>query len=204
MGDTPGSPTISMKLQSIAAQARRYPEMVFNNVFHLIDRDFLREAYRRTRKDSAPGVDKVTAKQYAENLDENLRDLHERLRANRYVAPPVERVWIGKEGGKKRPAPGGRPREGRLEKARGRPYYIKGEVRVYAMCATSPTRLTKEGERHERVSCRYAGQLDPAARRLHGICARPHDELFCHQCRGRGWRESRGPGRRRCSLANAR
>src|SRR5262249_24996486 len=103
MGDTRGSATIAVKLQSIAAQARRYPEMVFNNVFHLIDRDFLREAYRRTRKDSAPGVDKVTAKQYAENLDENLRDLHERLRANRYVAPPVERVWIEKEGGKKRP-----------------------------------------------------------------------------------------------------
>ena len=103
MGDTLGSPTISMKLQSIAAQARRYPEMVFNNVFHLIDDDFLREAYRRTRKDSAPGVDKVTAKQYAENLDEHLRDLHERRRANRYVAPPVERVWIAKEGGKKRP-----------------------------------------------------------------------------------------------------
>jgi group II intron reverse transcriptase/maturase len=48
-------------------------------------------------------VDKVTAAQYAANLDENLRDLHERLRANRYVAPPVERVWIEKEDGKKRP-----------------------------------------------------------------------------------------------------
>jgi len=48
-------------------------------------------------------MDQVTAKQYAEHLDENLRDLHERLRDNRYVAPPVERVWIEKEGGKKRP-----------------------------------------------------------------------------------------------------
>jgi hypothetical protein len=28
------------------------------------------------------------------------------------------------------PHPGGRPREGRLEKARGRPYYIQCEVRV--------------------------------------------------------------------------
>jgi group II intron reverse transcriptase/maturase len=89
-----------MKLQRIAEQAQRYPEMVFNNVFHLIDRDFLREAYRQTRKNSAPGVDKVTAKQYAEDLDENLRDLHERLRYNRYVALPVERVW---ENGEKRP-----------------------------------------------------------------------------------------------------
>src|SRR6476661_41370 len=82
-------------------------------------------------------------------------------------------------------APGGRPREGRLEKARGRPYYIKGEVRVYAMCATSPTRLTKEGARHELVSCSCAGQLATASRRIHGIRARPHDELFCHQCRCR-------------------
>jgi Reverse transcriptase (RNA-dependent DNA polymerase) len=103
MGETLGSPTVSMKLQRIAQQAQRYPAMVFNNVFHLIDRDFLREAYRLTRKNSAPGVDQVTATQYAEHLEDNLWDLHERLRDNRYVAPPVERVWIEKEGGKKRP-----------------------------------------------------------------------------------------------------
>jgi RNA-directed DNA polymerase len=103
MGDTLGSPTVSMNLKKIAEQAQRYPEMVFNNVFHLIDRDLLLEAYRRTRKNSAPGVDQVTAKQYAENLEENLRDLHERLRDHRYVAPPVARVWIEKEDGKKRP-----------------------------------------------------------------------------------------------------
>jgi RNA-directed DNA polymerase len=103
MGETPGSPTVSMKLQRLAQQAQRYPEMVFNNVFHLIDRDFLQEAYRQTRKSSAPGVDRVTAKQYAEHLEANLQDLHERLRDNRYVAPPVERVWIEKEDGQKRP-----------------------------------------------------------------------------------------------------
>ena len=83
MGETLGSPSVSMKLQRLAEQARRYPELVFNNVCPLIDRDFLRAAYRRTRKDSAPGVDKVTATQYAANLDENLRDLHERLRVKR-------------------------------------------------------------------------------------------------------------------------
>jgi RNA-directed DNA polymerase len=83
MGDTPGSPTVSMKLQRLAQQAHHYPEMVFNNVFHVIDREFLLEAYRHTRKNSAPGVDQVTAKQYAENLDANRRDLHERLRDNR-------------------------------------------------------------------------------------------------------------------------
>jgi RNA-directed DNA polymerase len=103
MGETPGAPTISMKLQSIAQQAKGYPAMVFNNVFHLIDRDFLLEAYRLTRKNRAPGMDQVTATQYAEHLDDNLRDRHERLRTKRYVAPPVEGVWIEKDEGKRRP-----------------------------------------------------------------------------------------------------
>ena len=103
MGDTSRSQTISTKLQEIAEQAIRYPEMVFTTLVHLIDVDFLREAYRLTRKDKASGVDKVTAKEYAGNLDENLADLYERLRTGRYVAPPVERVWIDKDGKSKRP-----------------------------------------------------------------------------------------------------
>lgn len=103
MGDTLGSQTVSTKLRRIAEQAERYPDTVFNNLYHLMDYDFLLEAYRRTRKDSAPGVDGVTAQEYAENLELNLRDLHDRLCNNRYVAPPVERVWIEKDGGEQRP-----------------------------------------------------------------------------------------------------
>ena len=83
MGETPGAPTVSRKLQRMAQQAKRDPAMVFNNVLHWIDREFLREAYRQTRKSSAPGVDQVTAQPYAEHLDDNLRDLHERLRDHR-------------------------------------------------------------------------------------------------------------------------
>ena len=92
-----------MQLQSIAQQAKCSPAMVCNHVVHLSDHDCLREAYRLTHKQSAPGVDQVTATQYAEHLDDNLRDLHERLRDHRSVAPPVERVWIEKDDGKKRP-----------------------------------------------------------------------------------------------------
>ena len=61
MGDTPGSQTVSTKLQRIAEQAKQYPAMVFNNLYHLIDRDFLMEAFRQTRKSGALGVDKITA-----------------------------------------------------------------------------------------------------------------------------------------------
>jgi Retron-type reverse transcriptase len=97
------SPTVTPKLQRIAAQAAHDPDWVFTTLAHLIDEDFLREAYRHTRKSSAPGIDGVTAQTYAEHLDENLRDLPERLRSGRYQAAPVERVWIEKDDGGQRP-----------------------------------------------------------------------------------------------------
>jgi group II intron reverse transcriptase/maturase len=75
---------------------------VFTSLAHLVDVDFLKEAYRRTRKDTSPGVDGVTAEEYAEDLDSNLEALHERLKRGRYKAPPVKRVWL-KQGEKRRP-----------------------------------------------------------------------------------------------------
>jgi RNA-directed DNA polymerase len=103
MGDTSRSPTITTQLQRIAEQAKKSPEMVFTALAHLMDVDFRREAYHRTRKDSAPGIDGVTAETYAEHLEENLRDLHERLRSRRYQAPPVKRHWLSKADGSQRP-----------------------------------------------------------------------------------------------------
>jgi group II intron reverse transcriptase/maturase len=77
--------------------------MVFSTIMHHVDVNFLREAYRRTRKDAAPGADGVTAEEYAENLEDNLQNLYERMRGGRYVAPPVRRAWLEKEDGSKRP-----------------------------------------------------------------------------------------------------
>jgi group II intron reverse transcriptase/maturase len=102
-GETPSSETVSTTLQRIAEQAIQYPETQFTTLAHLIDQDLLREAYWRTRKNSAPGCDGVTAAEYAENLEGNLRDLHERLRSGRYKAPPVERTWLPKDDGSQRP-----------------------------------------------------------------------------------------------------
>jgi len=103
MGDTLGSQTISTRLQNIAQRAQSAPELVFDNLYYLIDIPMLREAYRLTRKDAVPGIDKVTASQYAENLTQNLSDLHQRLCERCYIAPPVERCWIQEEAGKERP-----------------------------------------------------------------------------------------------------
>jgi RNA-directed DNA polymerase len=97
------SPTVTPTLQRLAGQAARDPQRVFTTLAHLIDADFLHEAYRRTSKSSAPGIDGVTARSYAEHLDEHRHDLHERLRSGRYQAAPVERVWIEKDDGGQRP-----------------------------------------------------------------------------------------------------
>ena len=97
------SPTVSTKLQELAKQARQYPDRVFTTLAHWMDVEFLREAYRRLNKRGAPGLDKVTAADYAKHLEENLIDLHERLRSGRYRAPLIKRVWIEKENGKLRP-----------------------------------------------------------------------------------------------------
>ena len=92
--------SISTKLQRIAERARKSPEMAFTSLTHHIDIDWLREAYRRTRKDGATGVDGQTAEEYAEHLDEKLRDLLERMKSGRYQAPPVRRAHVPKGTGK--------------------------------------------------------------------------------------------------------
>ncbi len=103
MGDTKRSPTISTKLQWIAEQSARYPNKIVTSLAHLIDVDLLRAAYCLTRKDGAVGVDGVMAPEYAEHLEENLVNLHSRLRARKYKAPPVKRGWIEKDDGSQRP-----------------------------------------------------------------------------------------------------
>lgn len=97
------SPTVSLKLSRLREQAREHPKRVFTTLHHLVDVKFLREAYRLTRKDAAPGADKVTAKDYAENLAANLESLHKRYKEGSFVAPFVRRVWIDKEDGSQRP-----------------------------------------------------------------------------------------------------
>ncbi len=97
------SHTVSMKLQRLAKQAKKYPNRVFTSLAHLMDVDFLEEAFRRLRKDGASGIDDVTAADYKKDLKSNLKDLHSRLVSKRYRAHPVKRVWIPKGPNSKRP-----------------------------------------------------------------------------------------------------
>jgi RNA-directed DNA polymerase len=99
MPDIPGSETISTRQQTIATRAQQAPTLSFTSLHHHIDLAWLTEAYRRTRKDGAPGVDGQTAAAYAEHLEANLQDLLERAKSGRYRAPAVKRVHIPKGDG---------------------------------------------------------------------------------------------------------
>ena len=100
MTGTPSPNTnVSTRLQRIAELARKAPDAVLSTLAHHIDLDFLREAHRRTRKDAAPGIDGVTAEEYAVNLDVKLTDLLNRFKSGTYRAPPVKRVYIPKGDG---------------------------------------------------------------------------------------------------------
>ena len=99
MAGTPSPTTVSTKLQRIATLAREDSERALTTLAHYIDVPFLKEAYRRTRKDGAVGVDGQTAHFYAEHLEDNLSSLLHRFKSGTYYAPPVRRVYIPKDEG---------------------------------------------------------------------------------------------------------
>jgi len=99
MRETQGSESISTKLERIAKLAKEKPGEALTTLAHHLDVEWLREAYRRTRKNGAVGVDGQTAAAYAEKLEANLQALLERAKSGTYVAPPVKRVYIPKAGG---------------------------------------------------------------------------------------------------------
>ena len=103
MPDALTSETMSPRLLKVVERAKTEPEGRFHSLAHLIDVPALMRAYRRMRKGAAVGVDGVTKEQYGQDLEGNLRDLHERLVSKRYRHQPIRRVHIPKEKGKTRP-----------------------------------------------------------------------------------------------------
>lgn len=104
MTRTLGRENISTKLLKIAETSKKAPKLVWTTLAHHIDFDFLLEAYRRTRKDGAAGIDGQKAAEYARQLSANLTSLCERFKSGAYKAPAVRRSYIPKGDGKsKRP-----------------------------------------------------------------------------------------------------
>jgi len=94
---------MSPELLKVANRAKSDPEAKMYSLARLIDEAALKRAYESIRKDAAVGVDGVDKEQYGRELDENIRDLHERMKAGKYRHQPIRRVHIPKGPGKTRP-----------------------------------------------------------------------------------------------------
>ncbi len=90
-------------LQGIAEKAGREKKYRFRNLYGMLDEGFLLACWRDIRKDAAYGVDRVSAQEYGEELEENIKRLVERLRGKCYRAKLIRRRYIPKGGGKARP-----------------------------------------------------------------------------------------------------
>jgi RNA-directed DNA polymerase len=103
MGDAPTPQTVSTGLLKVTERAKWDPQVQMRSIAHIIDQEMLKEAFDRIRKDAAVGVDGVTKEQYGENLQDNLRMLHERMKGGQYRHQLIRRVHIPKAPGKTRP-----------------------------------------------------------------------------------------------------
>jgi len=83
--------------------AQKHRQEPLTTLGHHLDLAWMCEAYRRVRKDAAPGVDGQTVAEYGENLTGNLRDLIDRAKSGRYKAPPVKRAYVPKNAKEDRP-----------------------------------------------------------------------------------------------------
>jgi len=95
--------SVSTRRRRIEEVARQHPNEPLTALNHHLDLNWLHEAYRRVRKDAAPGVDGQTVAEYGEHLTENLKDLLARAKSGRYYAPPVKRAYIPKNEQEDRP-----------------------------------------------------------------------------------------------------
>ena len=92
-----------MDLNRIAELARDDPGRKFLSIAHLLTPQALYEAFCRLRKNASAGVDHLTYAEYEPQARERIELLHEKLKAKRYRAHPLRRVYIEKEDGRERP-----------------------------------------------------------------------------------------------------
>ena len=91
------------KLALVSRRAREDRKFQFTSLAHLLNAEFLRGCCRSIGKDKACGIEGKSWQDYGENLDENLADLVDRLKARKHKPLPAKRVYIPKNDKETRP-----------------------------------------------------------------------------------------------------
>ena len=103
MHRTQGRARVSQALRRVRQAARQRKKEKFTALQHHISIDLLRVAFLALKRNAAPGVDDLTWRTYARDLDRNLTDLAARVQRGAYRALPSRRTYIAKADGRQRP-----------------------------------------------------------------------------------------------------
>ena len=91
---------MTTELHNIAFKARSHPRHRFQNLYGLLNSDLLYQSWGQLNKQAASGIDGVTTSMYESDLSENIHRLDLELKAKRYRANTVKRVYIPKANGR--------------------------------------------------------------------------------------------------------
>jgi RNA-directed DNA polymerase len=94
---------MSTELERISELARENRQLQFLSIAQLLTPEALMEAFNSLRKDASAGVDGVMYGEYRKEAGKKIQGLYERVKAKRYRAQPLRRIYIPKENGKQRP-----------------------------------------------------------------------------------------------------
>jgi hypothetical protein len=95
--------SVSPGLERVRERARQGKKERFTALLHHVTVDLLRTSYLRLKRDAAPGVDGIRWREYGQDLEAKLVDLHGRVHRGAYRALPSRRKFIQKEDGRERP-----------------------------------------------------------------------------------------------------
>jgi len=94
---------VTQALDRVRQAARQRKKEKFTALLHHLSLDLFWEAFLALKRDAAPGVDDLTWRTYAADLERNLIDLHARVHRGAYRALPSRRTYIPKADGRQRP-----------------------------------------------------------------------------------------------------
>ena len=102
-GSTPSESAVLTGLERVRRTAKEDKQVRFTALLHHLTVELLGESFRSLKRKAAPGIDGQTWKQYEQNVEERLKDLHGRVHRGGYRAYPSRRVYLEKPDGRQRP-----------------------------------------------------------------------------------------------------
>ena len=95
--------SVHQGLARVRQAARASKKERFTALLHHVSVELLKDAYSWLKRDAAPGVDGLTWKEYEQDLEANVVELHARVHRGAYRALPSRRQYIAKADGRQRP-----------------------------------------------------------------------------------------------------